>query len=626
MARLWLRLGIGGPANRCDLLSLRRDEDGTFVFTALEVKTTLDADLPEEEQRVAAGLVQVTSTASVIRRALDDETGDVFTAPRLEMLKEVLVRAAGVRWSTEEVDVDHRRRWGPWLRDLFDPAIRPPVRVEGEVVLVKLRANRPPVRRPLPCEDLAVTLSVVTEPLARELLGITDTASARENLADAVDRDEVPLSVDVGGGEARLAGASAGTVIPPDAAPGGDEPVTAVTRAWAEEIVTASADRAETPMPEVTAPTEQQTSQQSGEADVPAARSVAADGAWPPPLNALGMIGQQEAARELAALAKKSKGWKERFPDKLLVGPAGVGKTSIAYEVAKRLLDLEPILFNGADLRRPEMVVERLRKAGMVPEVGPDEVGPITVAPCVVFVDEIHAISGSVATALLSALDERRTTTVDNVAYDFSKVVFLLATTDPGKLSEAFLSRPTRTTLRAYTLEETAGIVWLRGRGMLASADLPRDACIEIAARMQCGPRQSVKILDPLVAHFYSLAEAEADGEVPSRQSVASRMNAEDVGKWFSETMQVDANGLGPIHRDLLGILASRGAVSEDEIRRSLAISNKADFIEIGEYLTRLGLMRVGPGGRSLTRDGRRYVMEGGRMDLRDRIPRRGAG
>lgn len=623
VARLWLRLGVGGPANRCDLLSLRREEDGTFVFTALEVKTTLDADLPEEEQRIAAGLVQVTSTASVIRRALDDETGDVFTAPRLEMLKEVLVRAAGVRWSTEEADADHRRRWGPWLRELFDPALRPPVRVEGEVVLVKLRANRPPSRRQMPCEDLTVTLSTITEPLARSLLGITgEVAAAGAGGLEGVSgtaMDGGPARQEgVDGGRARTA--IAAHVDPDDPELGADVP-----QAWAEDVVTASADRAEVPLPEH-AQDVQPAPVLTDALEGPVPAEPSPEGTWPPPLNALGMIGQQEAARELADLAKKSKGWDERFPDKLLVGPAGVGKTSIAYEVAKRLLNLEPILFNGADLRRPEMVVERLRKAGMVPEVGPDEVGTIAVEPCVVFIDEVHAISGSVATALLSALDERRTTTVDNVAYDFSAVVFLLATTDPGRLTEAFLSRPTRTTLRAYTLEETAGIVWLRGRGMLASADLPRDACLEIAARMQCGPRQSIQILNPLVAHFYSLAEAEADGEVPSRQTVASRMNAADVGRWFSNTMQVDANGLGPIHRDLLGILASRGAVSEDELRRSLAISNKADFVEVGEYLTRLGLMRVGPGGRALTRDGRRYVMEGDRMDLRDRIPRRGAG
>ncbi len=617
VARLWLRLGTGGPANRCDLLSLRREDDGAFVFTALEVKTTLDADLPEEEERVTDGLAQVASTASVVQRAFDDETGDVFTAPRLEMLKEVLVRAAGVRWSTEEADADHRRRWGPRLRELFDPVLRPPVRVEGEVVLVKLRANRPPTRRAIACDGIPATLSVVTEPLARALLGIADDGAGGEPTPPVLPAGAPPPE------EGRQV---AGRNARPIARTASKEEPSAPVPAWDADVVAASAERAEAMIPqELGIPATVNAAQVRG---TPSAgqEPSAGTGAWPPPLNALGMIGQIEAARELADLARLSKGWNERFPDKLLVGPPGVGKTSVAYEVARRLLQLEPILFNGADLRRPEMIVERLRKSDMVPELAADEIGPVAVEPCVVFIDEVHAISGSVATALLSALDERRTTTVDNVAYDFSRVVFLLATTDPGRLSEAFLSRPTRTTLRAYTLEETAGIVWLRGRGLLDEADLPREACLEIAARMQCGPRPSVQILGPLRAHFYSLAEAESGGEPPSRQTVASRMNAVDVGRWFSDTMQIDANGLGPIHRDLLGILASRGAVSEDELRRSLAISNKADFIEVSEYLTRLGLMRVGTGGRALTRDGRRYVLQGAAMDLRDRIPRRGAG
>lgn len=630
VARLWLRLG-GGPANRCDLISLRREEDGTFVFTALEVKTTLDTDLPEEERRVKDGLAQVASTALVIRRALEDEVGDVFTAPRLEILKEVLVRAASVRWSTEEVDAKDRRRWGPWLRELFNPENRPPVRVEGSVILVKLRANRPPSRKVIPCDEVIATLSVITEPLARDLLGIGGNDTDGEPQASSgspAPKKPYPLSkdpmtpTDLSANDAEPNERS----LSAEATPVLKEEQTVSGPSWDAEIVTASADRNETsPTTGDDIPSLHIVNAVS-EAGLETLTEATRTRAWPPSVNALGMIGQMEAARELADLAKLAKGWNERFPDKLLVGPAGVGKTSIAYEVAKRLLGLEPMLFNGADLRRPEMIIERLHKSEMVPELEPDEVGPVTVHPCVVFIDEVHAISGSVATALLSALDERRTTTVNNVAYDFSHVVFLLATTDPGKLSEAFLSRPTRTTLRSYTLEETAGIVWLRGRGLLDGADLSRSACLEIAARMQCAPRPSVQILGPLRAHFYSIVEAESGGEPPSRQAVAARMNAVDVGRWFSETMQIDANGLSPIHRDLLEILASRGAVSEDEIRRSLAISNKADFIEVGEYLTRLGLIRVGPGGRSLTRDGRRYVLEGDRMDLRDRIPRRGAG
>jgi Holliday junction resolvasome RuvABC ATP-dependent DNA helicase subunit len=265
------------------------------------------------------------------------------------------------------------------------------------------------------------------------------------------------------------------------------------------------------------------------------------------------------------------------------------------------------------------MIVERLIEAEKVPSKAG---GTVSVAPCLVFIDEVHAVANSVATVLLSALDERRNTTIDNVTYDFSAVVFLLATTDPGKLSEAFQSRPDKTILRSYTLEEMAGIVWLHSVEKLGEPGLSRETCIEIAARMQCSPRPSVNIIEPIVSSFYGTAEKSL-GRVPTKQEVRALMTPAAVANWFEDTLGIDRNGLGPEHIDYLKLLRTRGAAAEEEIRRGLGISNRADFVIISEYLTRLDLVRVGPGGRSLTSDGRRYLSAPALPDLRDRISRR---
>jgi Holliday junction resolvasome RuvABC ATP-dependent DNA helicase subunit len=322
--------------------------------------------------------------------------------------------------------------------------------------------------------------------------------------------------------------------------------------------------------------------------------------------------------RQLVNQARKAQGWGERFIDKLLVGPAGVGKSTLARKIGELLLGEEAILFNGADLRRPEMIIDRLKELGKVPQ---DAAGTISVQACTIFIDEVHAITSSVATALLSALDDRRTTTVDNVLYQFDKVVFLLATTDPGKLTEAFLSRPDRTYLDPYSLYELAGIIWLHAKQMFEGAELDRSACEEIAARKRCSPRPAVNQLNPLAAHFYGVAE-DILSRPPTRGEVAKLMTSSAIAAWF-ETQDIDHNGLDSIARSFLNVLRKRGGASEDEIRRALGISNRGDFIEVNEYLTRLGLISTSVGGRSLTKEGMAYLSQTPPPDLRHRISRR---
>lgn len=574
--RLWLRLGATLGGERCDLIALRRDADGGFRITCVEVKTTLDATLEEEAEAIQHAAKQIQRTTSVVQSALAED--GAFGAPRAEMLKEVLVRAASARWSTDDVDTQHRILWGPWLQALFDtPNRNTAVRVDGEIVVIKLKSVDQPTASRLNGYDVPIMLRTITEPLAETLFS-KDPAG------------QLPVAEP---GPSPLPDTSA--MIQPTQAP-----------AFRPAGPVESGERR---------------SEQSAQAFTPllsveTSTDVDVDGEWPPVVNALGMIGQNEVAAELESQARKAKGWGERFGDKLFVGPAGVGKTTLARKIATQLLNLDPIIFNGADLRKPEMLVDRLKEMEKVPE---DPAGTIQVAPCLLFVDEVHAVTSNVATVLLSALDERRNTTIDNVIYDFSNVVFLLATTDPGKLTEAFLSRPDRTTLRPYTLRELAGIVWLHSREKLGGTALSRDVCLEVAARMRCKPRPSVNILDRLISHFYAVAESELH-QVPSREDVANRITQEAAARWFEETMGIDSNGLDRLALSYLRLLQTRGAAAEDEVRRSLSISNRGDFVDISEYLTRLGLIKVGTGGRSLTSDGRRYLTSPNILNLRDRI------
>jgi len=604
IARLWLRLGLRNDPERCDLLALRKEEN-QFVIECIEVKTTGGKKISGEGTIITHAREQIRATLDACSQAIPDSTTGLepLSGPRCEMLKEVFVRACQARGVPPEL----LARWSDWLKQLMGQEDEQlPVQYKGIVVRVLLGSNKKVSEKILEEDPFIIKSRNLTEKRLQYLIELS-TSTTLSGRSTTEDKPTVTKKTSIKREKTSTPDSSSLSVKQQRKQSRGAPPMRARRKTAVMDKPPKSA-LVKTAARKPSLPS-------TPSVDATPSEAIPDDLPWPPKLNELGLIGQDEAVEQLIAQVDFSRAAGKRFPDKLLVGSAGVGKSSLARAISKCLLEEDEILFNGADLRVPSMIVTRLKQLKKIPARSRRQ---CQIEKCLIFIDEVHAIKSPVATTLLGAMDDQRITTIDGCNYDFNQVIFILATTDPGVLSEAFNTRPDKTYLRPYTLSELAGIVWWHGKQNLEGHELSREVCYEIAARMRCQPRRAVRALTQmLIPNFFQSTHKK--GEKINYQRIASAITQPAVAEWF-DGQGTDLNGLDGLARNYLGHLARNGATSGERLRQALGITNRNDFIEVDEYLVRLGLVTVSPAGRSLKRDGSRYLKTP--FDLRDRISR----
>jgi Holliday junction DNA helicase RuvB len=297
------------------------------------------------------------------------------------------------------------------------------------------------------------------------------------------------------------------------------------------------------------------------------------------PLALADFTGQEAARKNLKVFIEAAKTRREALDHVLLVGPPGLGKTTLAKIVARELgatfhATSGPVIAKAGDLAAQLTGLEERD---------------------VLFIDEIHRLNPAIEEILYPAMEDYELDLIigegpgaRSVKLPLKRFTLIGATTRAGLLTTPLRDRfgiPLR--LEFYTVEELESIV-RRGARALTVA-ISNDGANEIAKRARGTPRIAGRLLRR-VRDF-----AIVDNELEITRAVADRV---------LRLLDVDEIGLDTMDRRYLNTIAlSFGGGPAGIETIAAALSEPRDAIEdiIEPFLIQQGFVQRTPRGRVLT-------------------------
>ena len=297
-------------------------------------------------------------------------------------------------------------------------------------------------------------------------------------------------------------------------------------------------------------------------------------------------VGQERIKEQLGIALDATKARGEALDHVLLVGPPGLGKTTLAQIVREEL---------GVGLRTI---------AGPALERKGDMAAILTALEerDVLFVDEIHRVNRAIEEILYPALEDFRLDIVvgqgpaaRTLTIELPSFTLVGATTRTGLLTTPLRDRFGMTFRLGYYGPVQLATIVRRSAGILG-VEIEDDAADEIARRARGTPRIANRIL----RRVRDVAEVRHAGVVTT-----------EVAREALQLLEVDEQGLERVDRELLEAVAAKfggGPVGLSTL--SVALGEEPDTIEdvYEPYLLQLGFLQRTPRGRVITELGRDHV------------------